>query len=125
LHYRRREHLVAKVSTDLSGCTQVYFPAKHIRQFRFHSGQTEIARSFVGLEFHKYVYIAGRAKTICQDGTEQREFVDIMPDTERRNLLLWKLDWQLSYQVRSSPSVCHPEGMVVNFPLIKHTNQEN
>ena len=40
----------------------------------------------------------------------------MVPDTKDLNLLAGKFNWQLSCQVRSSPSVCHPARMVVPFP---------
>jgi len=103
-HLRLCQNLVAYQQLQTILRHKVHPPAENRGQFSSHSRQRQKTHSRLGLKLHQHIHIAVMSEILPKHGTEQRQPPDIMLPTERGNLLLVGLLWEV-VRSRLSPVV--------------------
>ncbi len=82
LHNGRRRHLIAEIPAQIAGSPQINLAAQFLAQLHFHPGYVEQRQSGLRFELDQNIDVAFRAKVRRQDGSEKREFSNVMAAAE-------------------------------------------
>jgi hypothetical protein len=89
LDHRVCEDVVPEVPAQVAQRAHVDTAAAYAgRQLAFHGCQAEQARHVVGLEFDKDVDVARRPEIVSQNGPEERQTPNVVPQAEFADLAI-------------------------------------